>query len=492
MSEEKPHPQLLALCIMGISTYWSWGTVSTISAVVWRDSSNTPLLHYIWISNVTINALTLFAALVLAKKFSPYTSRRLLLIIAPLFVIAGTGIMNIGFATSQAFFVLLIGSALSGIGFAGILLFWGESFLRIPSDGTRRFVLSASIIVGFLIFLIVICLPSVLALVINMTLPFLSVLCIMRFNNDSYWQNVRDSRKTTVEIELPLVPPQQNSLLDKTLPISLLLCCFIFVIPLSYFRNRFIDLNIMGGASGWPMIASCALLLSSLILVVDYFVYKRFKSVFFSKLIAPLLGGGLLVFTFLNLTNAVLAGIFIFTGHYLFMAYIYSEIGNITTSLRINASKSIALGTCFIDLGFAVGSILALILTNQVESHFIGVTLAIVYLIFLVGLLFFPQISLTRTGRQQIVLPDSSVDEPEMVITVMRSHCGKIAKAYMLSPREEEIFFYLIRGRSAQTIADAICLSRNTVKSHMAHLYAKLGVHTREELVYFFEHTSLK
>lgn len=37
----------------------------------------------------------------------------------------------------------------------------------------------------------------------------------------------------------------------------------------------------------------------------------------------------------------------------------------------------------------------------------------------------------------------------------------------------------LASGRSNQEIADALFLSRGTVKVHVTHILAKLGVHTR-------------
>jgi DNA-binding NarL/FixJ family response regulator len=48
---------------------------------------------------------------------------------------------------------------------------------------------------------------------------------------------------------------------------------------------------------------------------------------------------------------------------------------------------------------------------------------------------------------------------------------------------KSKILEYLVRGRNLETIAAEINLSRNTVKTHTEHIYHKLGVHTREELI---------
>jgi LuxR family maltose regulon positive regulatory protein len=52
-----------------------------------------------------------------------------------------------------------------------------------------------------------------------------------------------------------------------------------------------------------------------------------------------------------------------------------------------------------------------------------------------------------------------------------------------LSESETRILRYLPTNLSAREIADELSLSWYTVKTHMRHLYAKLGTHTRHETV---------
>ena len=53
----------------------------------------------------------------------------------------------------------------------------------------------------------------------------------------------------------------------------------------------------------------------------------------------------------------------------------------------------------------------------------------------------------------------------------------------VLSPRELEILLLLARGLSAAAIADRLVISRKTVASHLQHVMAKLGVHSRAHAV---------
>jgi DNA-binding CsgD family transcriptional regulator len=53
------------------------------------------------------------------------------------------------------------------------------------------------------------------------------------------------------------------------------------------------------------------------------------------------------------------------------------------------------------------------------------------------------------------------------------------ARPFGLSDREVEVLRLLVDGRTDNEIADALFVSRRTVASHLARIYAKLGVSSR-------------
>lgn len=67
--------------------------------------------------------------------------------------------------------------------------------------------------------------------------------------------------------------------------------------------------------------------------------------------------------------------------------------------------------------------------------------------------------------------------------TSMEERCAKLGGIRGLTDRETEIFAMLARGRNGQYVMDHYVISRNTVKSHVKHIYAKLGVHSQQELI---------
>ena len=57
------------------------------------------------------------------------------------------------------------------------------------------------------------------------------------------------------------------------------------------------------------------------------------------------------------------------------------------------------------------------------------------------------------------------------------------ASQYGLTKREAEVLLALVQGRSKGYVADILMISRETVRTHTQHVYQKLGVHSREELM---------
>lgn len=63
------------------------------------------------------------------------------------------------------------------------------------------------------------------------------------------------------------------------------------------------------------------------------------------------------------------------------------------------------------------------------------------------------------------------------------SRCSRIGAENGLTERETEIFAMLARGRNGRFVMEHYVVSRNTVKSHVKHIYAKLDVHSQQELI---------
>ena len=67
--------------------------------------------------------------------------------------------------------------------------------------------------------------------------------------------------------------------------------------------------------------------------------------------------------------------------------------------------------------------------------------------------------------------------------TYIHRRCDTLAAERGLSPREREVLYYLGRGYNHGYVAEKLYISENTVRTHVRHIYAKLAINSREELL---------
>ena len=83
--------------------------------------------------------------------------------------------------------------------------------------------------------------------------------------------------------------------------------------------------------------------------------------------------------------------------------------------------------------------------------------------------------------------PDELADPAAAQADATEAALGLLRETYNLSDREVEIIREFSAGRSARYIADYFVLSEHTVKTHLRRTSAKLGIHSRQELLDLIE-----
>ena len=87
--------------------------------------------------------------------------------------------------------------------------------------------------------------------------------------------------------------------------------------------------------------------------------------------------------------------------------------------------------------------------------------------------------------------PGSDFDERDRaILALLRPHLARLRHRWAqsihsdyLTAREHEIIRHVARGLTNREIAEQLVVSSNTVRSHLDHIYEKLGVHTRTAAV---------
>lgn len=65
----------------------------------------------------------------------------------------------------------------------------------------------------------------------------------------------------------------------------------------------------------------------------------------------------------------------------------------------------------------------------------------------------------------------------------LHGRCQAIADVYQLTDRETEVLTCLSEGWSIPAAAQRLMVSQDTVRTHVKHIYAKIGIHSRDDLV---------
>ena len=117
-------------------------------------------------------------------------------------------------------------------------------------------------------------------------------------------------------------------------------------------------------------------------------------------------------------------------------------------------------------LAFLGGEACSLALGAELRTPLLlGVLL--VYLAYNVVALAVNQVAEAANARQSI---------HEVLASNAGESCG-------LTPREEEVLACLLEGRSYESVGRVLFISSSTVKTHARHIYEKMGVSNRDEMI---------
>ncbi len=159
------------------------------------------------------------------------------------------------------------------------------------------------------------------------------------------------------------------------------------------------------------------------------------------------------------------------------------------------------------QLSLVVGLVLGIALSRVgADAGASYLTLLILVCIYLLAMV--PAVLLRRARRAGLgtdggsalpstivgVVPDGAADaaeEERHAQQIVRERVGRRVEAYAsargLTPREAQVMARLARGHTAAAIADELGMAENTAWAHIKRIYAKLGVHGKQELIELVE-----
>lgn len=258
---------------------------------------------------------------------------------------------------------------------------------------------------------------------------------------------------------------------------ALFVCLFLFQVAFG-FALRFDEI------AGTPRASELSALPVVLVLVYVLAARRPFSADLLVSLSALAVIGGFLLAT--RSEPSLLWGdvTLLNAGNGLFAMTAQLALVSIAARNPLGAATVIAWGNGASSAGSLVGAAAGMIANGWVVADaslrfFIPAVLLLVFAAYvLIGLRNF-----TFKGAIEGVEPVGEQPAALAPDEVFQERCQAVAREFSLTPREAEVFAMLARGRDRAYIEEALVVSRNTVKAHVKHVYAKLGIHSHQELI---------
>lgn len=377
-----------------------------------------------------------------------------------------------GHTESGAAFVYAAG-ACAGVGSGTLMPLW---FMRIGETGSRSFgyVLGAGSLLSGCIMLVENALPVAMVIVSCAALLAVSLAAFVRL------ERISD-------------PTSDEGLFDRGAAerrkgiLGFLAAPLVYVFFLSVIYGA---LDVVMAASG-PIPSSdsgSVFQITSIVTNAFFLLYVKFGRGRYASLLNVCLGiiaTGLIFFPFLPSEYGMVLVVFVHAGWEIALLVSYALAIELLSGNRRGIVAGAAAVFAFPRPGVVLGSGIATLVA--VDNQFAFTQLAMVacsllYLI-VVGVLFI-RTREKRAADRAIRKRDEIIDRYIKARDDLRSlACDDLAQAHGLTKREREMLHLLSQGRDAAYIGEALFLSRNTVKSYSKSIYAKLDVHSKQELI---------
>lgn len=247
--------------------------------------------------------------------------------------------------------------------------------------------------------------------------------------------------------------------------------------------------------AGSGSVSGAGMLIGILAFCVVVFVVQRIPRVSTAfRVIMPIIASLLVFLPFLGEQFNLFFSTVLLGGYY-FIALLITYVVAETAHVR-NLSPYVLMAAALLG-GHAIGSLPGgLFGESEHIMRYLVVIMAVIYALSLAAVLVSRDRRRRRRGDadagssaaaaapagavEAAPLPAGAVAEGD---DAFDARCAAVAAAGGLTEREAEIMRYLARGRTKAHIAGVLFVSENTVRSHVRNIYAKLEVHTRQQLI---------
>lgn len=361
--------------------------------------------------------------------------------------------------------LFVTGAALTGVCTAPIAVRAGQVYAAVKSNAAIVATLLSDVAAGLIFFFCIGTWP-LLCLGTAAALPVLSALAIVVIVPTSY-EEAMDARPID-----PDRPPWQSFARFLVAVFLIALVAFLqYGLGNSWFAQSEIDRGLTLGVS--------LLVVSSLALALFFTFGREGAFIALYRPIIFILIACIVVAYLLDFGNPIAIGT-TFLVYCLFSSYVWAFMSYLGHSRYFSPVQVFGLGRGVYSAGSLAGCLVGVFVLPgmDVERALPVVVVAMVAVLMLCA------VAIRKADIESILMLDADgrqsgfpAEEPSAV--VQADELGDVH----LSPRELEVFALMKAGRDSEYIASSLCVSRNTAKTHIRNIYAKFGVHRRQDFI---------
>ena len=149
--------------------------------------------------------------------------------------------------------------------------------------------------------------------------------------------------------------------------------------------------------------------------------------------------------------------------------------GILTSKGYVTPAVAFAFSGAFVRAGIAVGNTWAVGYEHAPELAFAITPETCLGLMCVLAVLLVPLVRQEFNIVALTAAPPTKAEIDEI--------CSEVAKEFSLSGREAEILVLIARGYTTNNMAEKLVISPYTVNTHVRHIYEKMQIHKRSELL---------
>ncbi|MDR2381228.1 MAG: LuxR C-terminal-related transcriptional regulator [Bifidobacteriaceae bacterium] len=438
---------------------------------------------------VFMAVVTLVAIVFIERRFGPPTDHRTLFWLAPAATAISTPLLfwaaeNLGISTAM----FMAGAALTGFGSGFMWVMWGEFYARISQEDAE-FLAPASAVASALLVLLVSAMDGWIALAFVTTLPLLSGLCFFLS-----WRDIPEepaAAGSDGRIGDTCGSPKRSPLRVLSemgrVGFGILIAC-LFVCLAGTFWNAPDRRGLV-----FHLVLVVATVFMGAVSFAATFGPRRVSIAFLYRWMCPALVIGFVALILFDLdVGGYIAYLVAMSARFAFCVITQMYFARYAATGKATAVQAYGLGWIFVHLGDFLGVVVSVSLAAPLAARSVLVTQvsAVSIAVLVVATMFVLNASQSfsadqgRTDRLATGLAAEGYAAPALELRDdLAGAVRQLAATYELTPRETEVFDLLARGRSVPYVRDALVISKDTAATHTKHIYQKLGVHSRQELI---------